>query len=178
MSESRPLRSKYAHPEYERRWLVRRLPDLEPAVRGSHIDDRYLVGTRLRLRRVVPIEGGPPVYKLGQKVRPDADDGRLVMHTTMYLTVEEHALMSRLPGADLFKTRYHLACGGRTFGLDVFAGRLSGLVLLEIETDPGEELFPGPSFTAREVTRDERYTGGCLAFASDEELAVVLSMGE
>ncbi|WP_394844857.1 hypothetical protein LZC95_48400 [Pendulispora brunnea] len=164
------MESKYARLEYERRWLVTQLPDLGPNVEGSHIDDRYLCGTTLRLRRVTPIGNGPPVYKLGQKVRPDPDDSRQVLHTTMYLTADEYTCLSRLAGFNLQKMRYRLAREGRTFSLDVFQGKLSGLALLEIETEPGDTSFTAPPFVDREVTGEERYTGGWLARASNESI--------
>ena len=56
---------KYAHVETERRFLVRALP---PGItRVSDITDRYLVGTRLRLREVTT--DGATTRKLGHKVR-------------------------------------------------------------------------------------------------------------
>lgn len=61
---SHPL--TYAVVERERRFLLRRLPD--GVVRTSAIIDRYLLGTRLRLREVVG-DDGHVVRKLGHKVR-------------------------------------------------------------------------------------------------------------
>ena len=57
---------KYAVVERERRYLLEALPDL-PGARVLRITDRYLDGTRLRLRRVDE-DGCAVVLKLGQKV--------------------------------------------------------------------------------------------------------------
>lgn len=146
----------------DRRWWPARL-----------IEDRYLTGTRLRLRRVSPMAGGPIEHKLGQKVRPDPGWPGLVLHTTMYLDPGEHARLSALPGADLRKVRHAVEFAGRRFSMDVFQGRHTGLVLLEIEVQndgtDDEEVVP-PPFAGPEVTGDERYTGGWLADASPEAL--------
>jgi hypothetical protein len=146
------------------------VPPLDAAETSTRIVDRYLVGTRLRLRRTTPVGGGQVSYKLGQKVRPDPADLGLVLHTTMYLTAEEHAALSALPGAELRKVRNVLVMGGRRFGVDVFEGRHAGLVLAEVELAGAGEVAP-PWFAGAEVTGDERCTGGWLASASDAALA-------
>jgi len=168
------MNAKYARPEYERRWRVEVLPDLGACVDAARIEDRYFPDTRLRLRRVTPLRGGESVCKLGQKVRPDPNDPRLVMHTTLYLAEGEYEWLNRLPGRDLRKVRYKLAHEGEAFSLDVFEGRHAGLSLLEIETSAEETSLAPPPFAIREVTGDPWYTGGWLAFASDEELALAI----
>lgn len=167
------MEAKYARPEREQRWLVLALPDMSQLIEARFIEDRYLLGTRLRLRRVTPLAGGAPEFKLGQKVRPDPNDSRLVMHTTMYLTADEHERLNQLPGADLRKVRYVLVHDGWRFGLDVFQGRHTGLALVEIELHGQDDVAP-PAFVGMEVTGDERFTGGWLAFASADALAAIL----
>jgi hypothetical protein len=146
-------------------------PPLHAAVTATLIEDRYLLGTRLRLRRTTSLGGGAAGCKLGQKVRPDPADPSLVLHTTMYLTVAEHERLRRLPGAELRKVRHVLVLGGRRFGVDVFAGRHAGLVLVEAELSGPDDHVAAPPFAGADVTHNERYTGGWLAFAPDEALA-------
>lgn len=76
-----PVSLKYAVVERERRFLVGRIPD--GVTRVSQITDRYLEGTRLRLREVVG--GNGTVWrKLGHQVRlTDGPDE--VACTSMYL---------------------------------------------------------------------------------------------
>ena len=76
------------------------------------IVDRYLVGTRLRLRSVTA-PGEATVHKLGHKVRPDPTDPGLVMHTSLYLSDDEYAVLAVLPGDELRKTRRRVVaeCG-------------------------------------------------------------------
>lgn len=153
-------------------------PDLGGAAGATLIEDRYLTGTRLRLRRMTPLGDGvggrPATWKLGQKVRPPGREPGLVLHTTMYLTADEHARLLGLPGADVRKVRRVVLFGGRHFGVDVFEGRHAGLTLVEIEVpDGGEDVTP-PPFAGPEVTGDERWTGGWLAFAPAEALAALI----
>jgi hypothetical protein len=141
-------------------------PDLSSALSGVLIEDRYLAGTRLRLRRQTPLWGvaaGVPVHKLGQKVRPNPADPGLVMHTTLYLSAEEHARLAVLPGAELRKLRHVIVAGGRRFAVDVFEGRHAGLVLVEIEVETADAAVEPPPFAGPEVTGDDRYSGGRLA---------------
>lgn len=152
--------AKYARPERERRWLV----TAPPAGAGDplRISDRYLDGTRLRLRHVSG--AGSEVFKLGQKVRAAEDDPSLVWHTTLYLTEEEYRRLAVLPAAVLVKTRRQVAHGGLVFAVDTFAGALHGLVLTEVElaeAEPAETDLP--RWLGPEVTFDERYTGAALA---------------
>jgi CYTH domain-containing protein len=166
--------AKYAVLERERRWLVRRLPRLDRLTESRRVDDRYLEGTRLRLRRVTYPSGAREAeYKLGQKVRLDPSHPSVVMHTTIYLTEEEHARLSSLPGAELRKVRHTVRSGGEPFGLDVFEGRHRGLALIEIELRRGIEPEP-PDFAGPEVTGQERFSGGWLAFATAGELDTLL----
>lgn len=138
----------------------------------SHlIHDRYLDGTRLRLRRMTEqCEGAAPVFKLGQKVRPDPASAAVVLHTTMYLTEEEFEILSQLPAVTLEKTRYRFDLGGLRFATDVFHGRHDGLAL--IEADANDE---PPPWTGRDVTEDERFTGAGLAMATPDEILQVLA---
>ncbi len=151
-----PQAGKYARYELERRWLLDRLPDGADA--GSLFVDRYIEGTRLRLRRAEPPHSQ---YKLSQKEAPGPPDYAVTVITTVYLTSEEYDVFATLPARELRKRRHHL---GR-YSVDVFEGPLAGLVLAEAEFPSEEEMtaHPGPDFAVRDVSNDVRYTGGWLA---------------
>ncbi|HEX4213786.1 MAG TPA: hypothetical protein VIA06_10765 [Candidatus Dormibacteraeota bacterium] len=167
------IRAKYARPELERRWLVRRLPDLR-LTDPRRIDDRYLEGTTLRLRMVTYLGGRRvPEYKLGQKLRPDPSNPARVMHTSIYLTGDEHSRLCALPAAELSKVRHIVPAARNQFGLDVFGGRHRGLAMVEVELHDDLDPEP-PDFAGPEVTGDERFSGGWLAFASAEQLTELL----
>ena len=59
---------KYAQIELERRWLLAKLPDsLQNSQDYQLIEDRYITGTPLRLRRMTDAGGQVTARKLTQK---------------------------------------------------------------------------------------------------------------
>jgi CYTH domain-containing protein len=153
---------KYARFELERRWLLERLP--EGADAGSLILDRYIEGTRLRLRHAEPPH---EQFKLSQKEAPSPPDYARTVITTMYLSRKEYEILAALPAKELRKRRHHF---GR-YSIDVFEGRLAGLVLAETEFASEEEMraHPIPEFAVQDVSDDVRYTGGSLAYGGQPE---------
>ena len=95
---------KYAQLERERRFLLREAPPFRAGSQIRRIEDLYLDGTRLRLR-VVREDGSAPIYKLGQKIRPNQRQPSTVAHTTLYLDQSEYDALRVLPGEVLTKTR-------------------------------------------------------------------------
>jgi CYTH domain-containing protein len=171
MSDRRPGEGRYAQVEREQRWLVASIPALlGPPV---EIVDRYLVGTTLRLRTVD--DGQRRIHKLCQKVRLDPGDPTMVKLTNLYLTAEEHAVLATLPAAVLVKVRSHLDVDGQVVAVDRFGGRLDGLVLAEVELAEEERPWPLPPFAERDVTHDDRFSGGSLAVADDAAVAALLA---
>lgn len=154
-------REKYARPEYERRFLLDRLPD--DVTDPVRIRDRYLHETRLRLRLVETLAGDVLLRKLGQKRRVDPDDPRLVLHTTFYVGPHEYAVLSSLPGDNLVKVRYRQTTIPRA-RVDVIEEPARGVVLLEASfPDAVSMRLFRPSSDMVEVTDDERHTGRELA---------------
>ncbi|SHN19473.1 CYTH domain-containing protein [Actinacidiphila paucisporea] len=158
---------KYARVERERRFLLAEAPAPSAATVTRMITDRYLVGTRLRLRRAERSDGGCEL-KLTQKVPvalPGAVQGLI---TNTYLSSAEYDLLASLPAAVLSKARFSLP----PFGVDVFEGPLKGLVLAEAEftTDGEAQSFVPPPECVAEVTDDARFTGGRLVETSRPDL--------
>jgi hypothetical protein len=182
---------KYARWEAERRFLLASVPAVTLGEPAARLDDRYLRGSRLRLRRVVR-PGELPVHKLGQKVPGPDGWPPAVAHTSLYLDEAEYALLAGLAADELTKTRT-LFGDGPVLAVDVFSGRLAGLVLAEYELDPANPVAvsPGASDVSgvsgqvvpgwpelpilAEVTDDVRFTGGALARTSATDLARLLA---
>ena len=157
---------KYACLEVERRFLLRELPaDLTEQVNGWLIVDRYIVDTRLRLRRMIDMKSGQIVFKFGQKYRAPSQGEAETTLTNMYLDEQEYECLSKLEAREVVKRRYRYVNGGLEYGLDVFEGELSGLILAEIECETKQECerLQTPAFALREVTGDIFFTGGFLA---------------
>jgi CYTH domain-containing protein len=155
---------KYARIEFERRWLVDKAarPSLDGAY-ATQIEDRYIDGTRLRLRQMSRADLGETKWKLTKKYECEDASARPIV--TAYLTAPEFELLRALPARGLAKTRYHLEIEGQWWSLDLFEGPLAGLELVETEAkDAGAlaALVP-PPWATKEVTHDPRYQGGSLA---------------
>jgi CYTH domain-containing protein len=159
--DRQPGQGRYAHIEREQRWLLRSVPP--GATPLADIEDLYIEGTTLRLRRVTDVTTGEVVDKLAQKVRPEPTQPEVVMLTNLYLSRDEHALLSSLPSHRLTKRRHRLHLDGRPYAVDEFGGPLEGLVLAETELDPADPRLAAPDFAVADVTDDDRYSGGGLA---------------
>ena len=162
-----PEPHNYARVERERRFLLERFPKNANVVGIRRLFDRYIDGTTLRLRKQSQ-DGGPTVFKLTQKIQARAGGAQRGFITSMYLTEGEFSLLAQLPAKTLSKTRYSVP----PFGIDVFEGALEGLLLAEAEFDSASDAqaLPVPSFALREVSSDERFTGGELVRVSRQEL--------
>ncbi len=160
---------RFVQVERERRFLLSGTP---PAGLSQRlIEDRYLEGLRLRLRRVTGADG-PPVHKLTQKVRALADDPSTVALTTMYLSADEWASLRVLPGAELSKRRSLVGDG---WVVDRFLGPVAGLVLAEIEVEDLSADLVLPAWVGREVTAEDRWSGGALARVHPGEVTALLT---
>lgn len=155
-------RPKYALPEFERRWLV---PDMA-SVRGPLgearlIEDRYLAGTRLRLRRVTDAQGGATV-KLGKKYPAEAGSFESIVN--IYLDAAEYALLADLPAYRSIKRRYSLQGGS----LDVYVLPQVDLRIFEVElaSEAQVRAYRPPDFVGQEITGEPRYTGYAIARAA------------
>jgi hypothetical protein len=166
---------KYARPELERRFLFSAVPEGR-AIRVARIEDRYLLGTRIRLRKATEradIDGevNRILYKLTQKVPGPGGVPGLI--TTIYLDRAEYDVLARLPARSLRKTRLSIP----PLGVDLFEDALHGLVLGEAEFADGESMtrFDRPAHAVAEVTSDPRLTGGELIRTTRSELIAVLT---
>lgn len=163
---------KYAKLEIERRFLVNPIqaPDLA-GLGFRRIEDRYLDGTRLRLRAITDSAGGRQ-FKFCKKY--ESEDPLAGPIVNIYLTEVEHAALSSIPAAVVAKRRYDFeACG-----LDVFEGALEGLMICEAEFPTAEAARAGtfPAWTAREVTAERFFTGGALCRIGAAELKARLEI--
>ena len=154
---------KYARLEYERRWLVdsSRRPELADAA-VTLIHDRYIDGTRVRLRRMDRPDLGETTYKLTRKYQTDVPSARPI--TSFYLTPGEYEVLAALPASDVVKRRFHFRHRGASWSLDLFEGALAGLEIVECEADSAKalEMLDPPRWVLREVTDLAQWQCGAL----------------
>jgi len=148
---------KYAVVERERRYILASLPEGVITIRD--ILDRYVTGTRLRLREVRE-DDGSVTRKLTHKVRL-AEGPAEVACTNFYLNDAEWTLLAALP-AQLLRKRRHLV---RRDGLLVAVDELEdGTLLAEIDDhDQPSDFVPEWLDVVDNVTSDEAWTGSQLA---------------
>lgn len=172
--------TKYTRVEYERRFLVSPHADWKSAVEpySKTFEDKYLHGTRLRLRRLTDSDTGRRLLKLNKKSESPSLYFRTV--SRILLSPEEYELLSGLEGDPLKKVRYYHRHLGRVFSIDVFEGELEGLILCETEAESLEDLMSvqPPAYIRHEVTEDPFFTGGNLCRVKRSELLGKLSTFE
>jgi CYTH domain-containing protein len=171
---------KYACIERERRFWLKELPPQIVACPVRRITDKYLENSRLRLRKVEDNQGNIIALKLTQKYPLESASPYHRLITNLYLNPSEFEQLNLLVGDTLIKQRYRYEWKGFQFGVDVFADKLSGLVLAEVEAATDEELFrlPVPDFACEEVTESAFFTGGNLAKLTAAELQQAFWVGE
>jgi adenylate cyclase len=147
--------------EIERKWLVERVPDEVLATPSELIEQGYLTigsdGAETRVRRrgercFLTVKSGSGLSRAEHEVE---------------LTREQfEALWPATTGARLVKRRHVLAAQDeRVIELDVYEGRLSGLIVAEVEFDDaaGAGSFLARPWFGREVTDDAAYRNQRLA---------------
>ena len=148
---------KYAVVERERRFLVAGVP--EGVLGTKEISDRYVIGTRLRLREVRELDG-TLVRKLGHKVRISEGPADVAC-TNFYLSDQEWALLEALPARTLRKKRHVVQRDGWTVSVDQHE---DGTLVAEIDDrDQPSTLVPSWLEVLEDVSDDEKWTGASLA---------------
>jgi CYTH domain-containing protein len=148
---------KYAVVERERRFLITSLPD--GVVSTKEILDRYVTGTRLRLREVRQ-DGGTVIRKLGHKVRLGEGPAEVAC-TSIYLDEDEWSLLCDLPAQLLRKTRHMVHRDGLVVAVDEHQ---DGTLIAEIDDgDQPSGFVPEWLDVVADVSDDESWTGVRLA---------------
>jgi CYTH domain-containing protein len=167
-----PEPMKYRRVEYERRFLVSPLADWRASVEtySKTFTDRYVRGTRLRLRAMEDSDSGRRAFKLTKKLASDSPYHQTI--GSIVLTAGEFELLAALPGDVVRKVRHYHRRGEEVFSVDVFEGQLAGLLLCEVEAQDVETLMRihPPAYAPVEVTEDPFFTGGNLCRTTRAEL--------
>lgn len=67
------------------------------------------------------------------------------------------ALIKQFAEKVIDKDRYEINFDGKLWEIDVFHGKLEGLILAEIELESEDETFSVPEWIGKEVSHDEEY---------------------
>lgn len=169
--------AKYSRIEYARRFVVAPESDWRQFVEpySKRHKDKYLNGTRLRLRIQTDSDKNRQLIKLTKKYESDSAYFRQI--NTILLTPEELKIFDTLDGKRVEKTRFYHHYKNRIFSIDVFENELRGLLICEIEQAGLEDLMNAepPPYVEGEVTENSFFTGANLANATAAELSKHLS---
>ena len=148
--------------EIERKFVVDRTPDGFDDYPSAEIEQGYLAITdevEVRVRRYgeqafLTIKSGGDQVRVEEEMEIDARRFSELWPLTEGRRIEK--CRSRIPTGD-----------GLTIELDVYQGRLSGLLVAEVEFDSPDAAagFDPPEWFGREVTDDPRYKNTRLATA-------------
>ena len=149
----------YSKTEIERRWLIPSDSEFDRVSgRERRIEDRYVLGTRLRLRKVTEA-GHATVYKLGKKYEPEVEGTHQVV--SIYLSESEYEALAHLPARVARKRRLSVYGGS----LDVYEHPNTGLRVFEVEFATPEQAaaYAPPRGVGDEITNEPRYSGHAVA---------------
>lgn len=140
--------------EIERKFLVKKIPsDL------SHFPHKKLIQGYLNIDPVIRVRSEEKVCFLTYK------SGKMIAHEEYNLPIDYQSflhLLNKCDGYVIEKTRYFIPIDSSEnliAELDIFEGKLSGLLLVEVEFSSMEEAntFKTPSWFGAEVSADPRY---------------------
>lgn len=157
------------HLEIEKKFLVRKLPENLEQYPKKVMEQGYLCTSP-----VVRIRRSNEDYILTYKSRFGLEntDGNVKICNELEAPLDKESyghLREKIDGNLIKKTRYLIpletAENPLTAELDVFEGKLSGLILVEVEFPTPEEAekFQKPDWFGEDVSWDIRYTNNYLA---------------
>jgi adenylate cyclase len=144
--------------EIERKFLVRRLPDLG-GLEGDPMVQGYLRADAEGSVRLRITGKGAWLTVKG----PTRDNIRLEFEYPVPAEDAREMLDALSVGRPVEKVRYRIGYQGCTWELDVFSGANEGLVLAEVELERADAEPPLPDWVAREVSSDARFYNASLA---------------
>jgi CYTH domain-containing protein len=145
-------------PEIERKFKVETLPEhlLGP---GSAIQQGYL--------SVAPVEIRLRAQDGGHELTVKSLGGLRRVEVTLPLTPKEFDELWPLATAFVEKTRHRAELDDAVAELDVYGGKLEGLLVVEVEFGSEEHAgsFAPPDWFGDEITSDSRFRNAALAQA-------------
>lgn len=156
--------------EIEKKYRIKRMPEDLSRYEKKEIEQGYLCASPVvRIRR--SNDRYILTYKSKMGVETSAMDARVNEEVEVPLSEEGYQhLKEKIDDFLIHKTRYliPLACG-HLVELDVFHGRLEGLVFAEVEFSGEEDAagFQPPEWFGENISQDERYSNSFLSTCGD-----------
>jgi adenylate cyclase len=145
--------------EIERKFLIKEMPSLE-GFSSAVIKQGFIIKNDKGLLRVRTL------------VSENKKTGFITVKESGLLVRNEYEMEIPYDVAESFlvncenlinKTRYYIPNGETTIELDIFSGKLNGLIMAEIEMLSESQIIDIPKWFGKEVTQDPSYTNLKLA---------------
>lgn len=158
--------------EVEKTYLAKYLPENLQDCVFKEMEDIYLPKeaehSRLRIRK------NGELFVITKKEPIIGENASMHTEHTIKLTSDEFQVLSNIDGNKISKLRYYYPYQGMTAEIDIFSGKMAGLVLVDFEFSSQEEMekFEMPDFCLADVTEEEFVAGGVIckySFNSLEE---------
>lgn len=159
--------------EIEKTFLVKNVPADLSQYKALKIKQGYIVskGSKLRIRS----KGDK--FEFTKKQRIDPTNASVQQEENINLTSEEFQKLWKLVDEYLEKTRYIIPLpGGLTAEMDIFEGKLAGLMFVDVEfPDEGQlETFVAPDWFGRDISQEEFAANDFLSGKSFETIKNLL----
>jgi CYTH domain-containing protein len=161
--------------EIEKTYLAKFLPANLKKCKSKQLIDIYLPKktkhAKLRIRK------SGDTYTITKKQPVSSTSASIQLEESVSITAAEYQSLAKLDGNKIQKIRYYYSYNKQTAEIDVFAGKLKGLVLIDFEFRNQKELkdFKMPNFCLVEVTEEEAIAGGVLSQHSMSSLKKTLA---
>ncbi len=165
--------NKTAQSEFHRLFLIEKLPEpLGAASRHLQILDKYIEGTRIRLRQMRDPYSNERTQILQKRIDPST--GAESRSAEVHLDDHEYSLFDQFGGPEIRKNRYFHEFDLVTYTFDVYLGRLQGLKLARADFETGDAArdLALPGFSVIEVTNEPFFAGEHLANKDFSDVAV------
>jgi CYTH domain-containing protein len=163
--------------EREYTFLVEKLPDDLDKFPSKIIEDNYL--PKEAKHPLIRIRRNGEKLVITKKYPVDSADGgahgdssHMVEHT-IELTREEYDALNSYDGKRFKKRRFAYKIDGYDAEVDVYLGKLAGLVVVDFEFDSDEAMhnFKKPDFAGADITQEIITAGGMLCGKSYLDIA-------
>lgn len=161
--------------ELEKTYLAKYLPIGLKKCRKVEMIDRYL--PIFKLHPSIRIRKKDNAYELSRKAPISKKDLSIQEEINIKLDKEEFKALIKIPAKVIHKIRYYYPYHNFTAEIDVFLGKLKGLVTIEFEFKNIKAMrkFKMPDFCLANVTHEKQSAGGHLAGRSYRDLKPLLA---
>lgn len=147
--------------EIERKFLVADDSWRAGAAPGQRFEQAIVFANGERSLRIRLIDG----HKATLTLKIGIDGSSLTRHEFEYAVpaADAEELLTLATGNRISKTRYDVTQDGHIWEVDVYSGKLDGLVVAEVELESEDDDPALPPWLGREVTGDRRFSNQALA---------------